>query len=65
MQVAAGQIGQPPVPSGQNFQYTVSTLGRLVEAEQFGDIVLKTGTDGEVTYFKDVARTGSAGTRTL
>ncbi len=56
VQVAAGQIGQPPVPSGQDFQYTMSTLGRLVEAEQFADIILKTGADGEVTYLKDVAR---------
>ena len=44
VQVAAGQIGQPPVPTGQDFQYTLSTLGRLVEAEQFADIILKTGT---------------------
>src|SRR5262247_1524050 len=57
VQVAAGQIGQPPVPTGQDFQYTMSTLGRLVEADQFADIILKTGTDGEVTYLKDVART--------
>jgi hydrophobe/amphiphile efflux-1 (HAE1) family protein len=57
VQVAAGQIGQQPVPRGQDFQYTMSTLGRLVEAEQFADIVLKTGTDGEVTYLRDVART--------
>jgi multidrug efflux pump subunit AcrB len=57
VQVAAGQIGQPPVPTGQDFQYTLSTLGRLVEAEQFANIVLKTGTDGEVTYLKDVSRT--------
>src|SRR5437588_6824291 len=57
VQVAAGQIGQPPVPKGQDFQYTLSTLGRLVEAEQFADIILKTGTDGEVTYLKDVSRT--------
>src|SRR6202007_3216460 len=57
VQVAAGQIGQPPVPKGQAFQYTMSTLGRLVDAEQFANIVLKTGTDGEVTYLKDVART--------
>src|SRR5712691_3704809 len=57
IQVAAGQIGQPPVPTGQDFQYTLSTLGRLVEAEQFADIILKAGTDGEVTYLKDVART--------
>src|SRR6184192_1808402 len=57
VQVAAGQIGQPPVPQGQDFQFTMSTLGRLVDAEQFAKIVLKTGTDGEVTYLRDVART--------
>src|SRR3954465_648759 len=57
VQVAAGQVGQPPVPQGQDFQYTMSTLGRLVEAEQFADVVLKTGGDGEVTYLKDVGRT--------
>jgi multidrug efflux pump len=57
VQVAAGQIGQPPVPTGQDFQYTLSTLGRLVEAEQFADIILKTGSDGEVTYLRDVSRT--------
>src|SRR5437868_1936650 len=56
VQVAAGQIGQPPVPKGQDFQYAMSTLGRLVEAEQFADIILKTGSDGEVTYLKDVSR---------
>src|SRR6266849_4894746 len=57
VQVAAGQIGQPPVPRGQDFQYTLSTLGRLSEAEQFADIILQTGSDGEVTYLKDVGRT--------
>src|SRR5271163_1726251 len=56
VQVAAGRIGQPPVPDGQDFQYTLSTLGRLVEAEQFADIILKTGADGEVTYLKNVSR---------
>src|SRR5262249_2035244 len=48
--------GGPPVPKGQDFQYTLSTLGRLVEADQFADIILKTGTDGEVTYLRDVSR---------
>jgi multidrug efflux pump len=57
VQVAAGQVGQPPVPHGQDFQYTLSTLGRLVEADQFADIILKTGSDGEVTYLRDVSRT--------
>src|ERR1700731_1383331 len=56
VQVAAGQIGQPPVPEGQEFQYTLSTLGRLVEAEQFAGIILKTGSEGEVTYLRDVSR---------
>jgi multidrug efflux pump len=57
VQVASGQIGQPPVPRGQDFQLTLSALGRLVEADQFAGIVLKTGPDGEVTYLKDVSRT--------
>jgi len=57
VQVAAGQVGQPPAPRGQNFQYTLSTLGRLVEADDFANIILKTGTDGEVTYLKEVSRT--------
>src|SRR5262245_49487392 len=57
VQVAAGQIGQPPVPQGQDFQYTLSTLGRLMEPEQFAGIILKTGLDGEVTYLRDVSRT--------
>jgi multidrug efflux pump len=64
VQVAAGQVGQPPVPRGQDFQYPMNLLGRLVEAQQFADIILKTGTDGEVTYLKDVSRT-ELGARSL
>jgi len=56
VQVAAGQIGQPPVPKGIEFQYTMSTLGRLREPEQFAGIVLKRTADGRVTYLRDVAR---------
>jgi multidrug efflux pump len=56
VQVAAGQIGQPPVPNGLDFQYTMTTQGRLVDAKQFADIVVKTGDAGEVTYLKDVSR---------
>ena len=41
VQVAAGQIGQQPVPKGQQFQLTINTLGRLVDPEQFADIILK------------------------
>jgi hydrophobe/amphiphile efflux-1 (HAE1) family protein len=43
LQVAAGQIGQEPVPNGQQFQLTINTLGRLVDPEQFADIILKAG----------------------
>ncbi|HEX4146773.1 MAG TPA: multidrug efflux RND transporter permease subunit [Pirellulales bacterium] len=41
LQVAAGQIGQQPVPLGQQFQLTINTLGRLTDPSQFGDIILK------------------------
>ena len=57
VQVASGQIGQPPVPTGQDFQYTLNTLGRLTDAEQFANIVLKSGSNGEITYLRDVSRT--------
>src|SRR5262249_22488339 len=43
VEVAAGQIGQPPIPRGQAFQLPLSTKGRLIEAEEFADIILKTG----------------------
>jgi multidrug efflux pump subunit AcrB len=56
VQVAAGQLGQPPVAGSVDFQYTMTTLGRLTEPEQFGDIVVKTGAKGETTRLKDVAR---------
>src|SRR3954471_258496 len=56
VQVAAGQIGQPPVPKGIDFQYTMSTLGRLTKPEQFEAIILKRSETGSVTYLKDVAR---------
>ncbi len=56
VQVAAGQIGQPPTPPGQNFQYTITTTGRLANEEQFEDIIVKTGADGQIVRLKDVAR---------
>ena len=54
-QVAAGQIGQPPVPTGQVFQYTMTTLGRLADVDQFGDIILKTDSAGRIVRLRDVA----------
>jgi multidrug efflux pump len=56
VQVAAGRIGQPPVPAGIDFQYTINTLGRLLDPEQFAEIIIKTGADGQVTRLRDVAR---------
>jgi multidrug efflux pump len=56
VQVAAGVIGQPPVPQGNAYQLSVNTLGRLIDTEQFGDIILKTGAAGRVTRVRDVAR---------
>jgi hydrophobe/amphiphile efflux-1 (HAE1) family protein len=46
IQVAAGQVGQQPVPRGQQFQLTINTLGRLADPEQFADIILKVGQTG-------------------
>lgn len=55
IQVAAGHVGTPPVPKGQQFQFTVKTFGRLETAEQFENIVIKT--DGNrILRLKDVAR---------
>ncbi|GAA0770798.1 multidrug efflux RND transporter permease subunit [Roseibium denhamense] len=56
IQVAAGQIGSPPVPSGQQFQYTIKAKGRLSSADEFEQIVLRTGNDGAVVTVGDVAR---------
>src|SRR5262249_289679 len=53
-QVAAGRLGQPPAPAGQNFQLTLNTLGRLESEDQFRKMVVKTDQDGTVTYLKDV-----------
>src|SRR5437763_1203425 len=56
VQVAAGQVGQPPNPPGQQFQFTVTTLGRLSDPKQFEEIILKSGTASQVVYLRDVAR---------
>ena len=52
----AGQIGGQPVPPGQPFTYTVRAQGRLVTADQFGDIILRANPDGSMVRLKDVAR---------
>jgi len=55
MQVAAGVIGAAPSKNAE-FQLTVNTQGRLQSEEEFGNIIVRTGTDGSVTLLKDVAR---------
>jgi hydrophobe/amphiphile efflux-1 (HAE1) family protein len=57
VQVAAGVIGAQPAPSGTPFQLTVQTQGRLLDEEQFGNIIVKTDADGRVVRLRDVART--------
>src|SRR5215207_2308472 len=52
VQVAAGQIGQPPNPAGQRFQYTVTTLGRLSDPEEFKNVIIKSGSGGQVVYLR-------------
>ena len=58
VQVVAGQLGAPPVPDDQPFQFTINALGRLSDARQFGDIIVKTasGTAPHIVRLRDVAR---------
>src|ERR1700735_3287209 len=52
----AGKVGGEPVPQGQQFTYTVRAQGRLVSAEQFGEIIIRANPDGSNLRLKDVAR---------
>ncbi len=52
----AGQIGGEPAPKGQQFTYSVRAPGRLVNAEEFGNVIVRQNTDGSVVRLKDVAR---------
>ena len=56
VQVAAGQLGQPPASSTQDYQISVRAIGRLTTAKEFEDIILKTGTDGTLVRIKDIGR---------
>jgi HAE1 family hydrophobic/amphiphilic exporter-1 len=55
-QVTAGQVGMPPTPPGQAFQYTLNVNGRLDDASEFEQIIVKTGNSGDVTRVRDVGR---------
>src|SRR6266851_3908375 len=52
----SGRLGAPPGPSDQQFTYTVRAQGKLIQAEEFGDVVLRLNPDGSTVRLKDVAR---------
>jgi multidrug efflux pump len=56
VQVAAGQIGGQPSLPGTRFEYIVNAQGRLQTEQEFGNIIIKNGANGETTYLRDVAR---------
>jgi HAE1 family hydrophobic/amphiphilic exporter-1 len=56
VQVAAGSLGQAPAPAGQMYQLSVRAIGRLREASEFENIILKSGRDGSLVRLKDVGR---------
>ncbi|OYQ30048.1 multidrug efflux RND transporter permease subunit [Pseudomonas mandelii] len=55
-QVAAGALGAPPAPNATSFQLSVNTQGRLVTEEEFENIIIRAGDNGEITRLKDIAR---------
>src|ERR1700730_1409456 len=62
-QVTAGQIGMPPAPAGQAFQYTLNVAGKLSDPAEFARVIVKTGRAGEITHLSDVGR-GELGSQT-
>jgi multidrug efflux pump len=56
VQVAAGQLGAPPLAGTTEFQIAINAKGRLSSEEDFRNVIIKTGAAGQVTRLKDVAR---------
>ncbi|MGB7085166.1 MAG: efflux RND transporter permease subunit [Phormidesmis sp.] len=56
IQVGAGQIGQPPTPTDQNFQIDLRAESRLQNVDEFEDLVLKTGENNQLVRLRDVGR---------
>jgi multidrug efflux pump len=56
VQIAAGAIGQQPVSQPVDFELQINAKGRLLSPEEFGNIIVKTGPNGEKTLLKDIAR---------
>lgn len=61
VQVASGQLGQPPVPKNQVYQLNVNTLGRLTNVEQFADVILKSNDSTKTIRVKDVGKVDLGG----
>lgn len=61
VQIAAGQIGQAPVPKDQVYQLNVNTLGRLANVEEFEDVIIKTGEGTRAIRVKDVGKVDLGG----
>ncbi|MDK8262796.1 efflux RND transporter permease subunit [Pseudomonas oryzihabitans] len=55
-QVAAGALGTPPAPGSTSFQLAINTQGRLVDEEEFANIIVRAGSDGQITRLRDIAR---------
>jgi multidrug efflux pump len=55
-QVAAGSLGAPPSDAGNSFQLSINTQGRLVTEEEFENIIIRAGENGEITRLRDIAR---------
>ncbi len=53
-EVTAGQVGMPPTPPGVDFQYTIELRGRLVDPDEFANVIVKTGDNGQITRLRDV-----------
>jgi HAE1 family hydrophobic/amphiphilic exporter-1 len=58
VQVATGQLGAPPVPKNQAFQFTINSLGRLTDVAHFEDIIIKSdqGTAAQIVRLRDIAQ---------
>ena len=55
-EVAAGQVGMPPTPPGVDFQLTIQLQGRLNDVSEYENVIVKTGSNGEVTRVRDIGR---------
>lgn len=55
LEVSSGSVGTPPAPTGVEFEFTLTSDGQLQTAEQFGNIILRTDSNGSMLRLKDIA----------